>query len=91
MSRYSIPAMSLNNEFSDLNFVAKYVDQLVSTTGDSDYGVVFEWDDNGPVPGGPPVAFLTRRKGGWKRSVVSRYGPGTDDWELGNPEDVNDH
>lgn len=90
MTIYTVPAMAMKNEFSDLAFVAAYVDQLIASTGDVDYGVVFEWDRR-PVLGAPPAAFLTRRKGGWKRSVVLRTRPGNDNWSLGEPEDVNDH
>lgn len=91
MTIYTLPAMAMENEFSDLVFVASYVDQLIASTGDIDYGVVFEWDDDGPGLGGPPRAFLTRQKGGWKRSVVLRTGPENDSWTLGEPEYVNDH
>lgn len=95
MSVYTVPAITLENEFTDLVFVGRYVDSLMASTGDPDYGVVVEWDDNGPAPGSVPVAFLTRRPGGWKRSVVlhkecnARHGKC--DWKLGDPEDVNDH
>lgn len=91
MMIYTVPAMSFENEFTDLAFVARYVDQMVEATGDPDYGVVFEWNEHGPVPGRLPVAFLTRRKGGWKRSLVLKTEPGDGDWTLGEPEDVNDH
>lgn len=90
MTIYTVPAMAMTNEFADLAFVASYVDRLMASTGDIDYGVVFEWDDDGPVPGRPPIAFLTRRKGGWKRSFVLRTRPGNDNWSLAEPEDVND-
>lgn len=90
MTIYTVPAMTMENEFSDLAFVASYVDQLMASTGDIDYGVVLEWDDYGPGPRRLPRAFLTRQKGGWKRSAVLRTRPGHD-WILGEPEDVNDH
>lgn len=90
MTIYTVPAMTMENEFSDLAFVASYVDQLMASTGDIDYGVVLEWDDYGPGPRRLPRAFLTRQKDGWKRSAVLRTTPGHD-WILGEPEDVNDH
>jgi len=66
MTIYSIPAMSLSSEFSDLVFLAKYVDQLVATSGDKDYAVVYEWGEHGPGPF-PPLAVLTRVAGEWVR------------------------
>jgi hypothetical protein len=70
MSSYSIPAMSLTNEFLDLNFVAKHVDQLLATTGDQDYAVVYEWGTHGSGPY-PPLAVLYRVQGEWVRREVS--------------------
>jgi hypothetical protein len=69
MTIYSIPAMSLANEFSDLDFLAKYVDQLVASTGDRDYAVVHEWGDQKPGPF-PPLAVLYRIAGEWVRRDV---------------------
>lgn len=69
MSIYSIPAMSLGGQFSDLDFLAKYVDQLMLNTGDADYGVVYEWGPHGPSPH-PPLAVLYRVEGSWVRRHV---------------------
>lgn len=70
MSCYSLPAMSFHNEFVDLEFVAGYVDSLVKSTGDQDYAVVYEWDEDGPDSGRPPVAVLLRIDGAWERRAV---------------------
>jgi len=70
MSYYSIPAMTMENEFSDLAWVGRYVDGLVKRTGDLDYAIVYEWDENGPG-NWPPVAVLARLDGRWwRRSVL---------------------
>lgn len=69
MSIYSIPAMSLENEFTDLNWLAKYVDNLVKNTGDQKYAEVYEWGPHGPGDW-PPLAVLSRIEGEWvKRDV----------------------
>lgn len=67
---YSIPAMTMHNEFINLDYVAKYVDQLVKSTGDMDYAVVYEWDEDGPDSGRPPVCVLLRIAGAWERRAV---------------------
>jgi hypothetical protein len=93
MSCYSIPALSADNEFLDLAFVGRYADSLVASSGDLDYAIVYEWDDNGPGDW-PPVAVLARINGGWHRrqvlvSVVrTRSGACKFDLEL---EGVNGH
>lgn len=69
MSCYSIPAMSMENEFANLTWLAKYVDGLVEKTGDLDYSIVYEWDDDGPN-GWPPTAVLVRLDGRWWRRPV---------------------
>lgn len=69
MSCYSIPAMTMENEFVDLVFVGRYVDDLVKRTGDLDYAIVYEWDEDGPG-GWPPVAVLARLDGRWWRRPV---------------------
>lgn len=69
MTCYSIPAMASTNEFANLDFVGKYVDDLVKRTGDLDYSIVWEWDDRGPGPQ-PPVAVLARLDGRWWRRPV---------------------
>lgn len=64
---YTIPALTQENDFSDLALVTKYVDQLLkSTGGDLDYGIVYEWirDD---CHDGPPDAVLMRVPGKWIR------------------------
>ena len=70
MSCYSLPAMSCQSEFFDLEFVAGYVDRLVKSTGDMDYAVVYEWDEDGPDSGRPPLAVLLRIAGAWERRGV---------------------
>jgi hypothetical protein len=69
MSCYTIPAMSADNEFFDLVFVGRYVDSLVASTGDLDYCIVYEWDEDGPAKW-PPVAVLARLNGKWWRREV---------------------
>jgi len=69
MSCYSIPAMTMENEFSDLAWVGRYVDGLVKRTGNLDYAIVYEWDENGPGDW-PPVAVLARLDGRWWRRPV---------------------
>lgn len=69
MSCYSIPAMSVRMEFGSLDYLAKYVDHMVATTGDTDYSVVHEWGEHGPGPY-PPLAVLYRIEGQWVRRDV---------------------
>lgn len=69
MSCYSIPAMTMENEFLDLVWVGRYVDDLVKRTGDLDYAIVYEWDEEGPGRW-PPVAVLARLDGRWWRRPV---------------------
>jgi len=96
---YIIPAMSFENRFEDLDFVARYVDGLLKSTGDSDYGVVYEWCDSGP-PGWPPIAVLHREGGQWlRRRVLVSAKSGNVAWKkfgqfrlhLAEPEIVNGH
>jgi len=76
---YAIPALSSENEFSDLGFVAKYVDRLFADTADPDFLVVYEWedqddgvnqDDQDYISSKPPDAVLLRVDGGWERRLV---------------------
>jgi hypothetical protein len=69
MSCYSIPAMTMENEFVDLVWVGRYVDGLIERTCDLDYAIVYEWDDDGPGDW-PPVAVLARLNGKWWRREV---------------------
>lgn len=69
MSIYTIPAMSLQNEFTDLTWLGKYVDNLVATTGDRDYAVAYEWGEHGPGDW-PPLAVLFRVDADWVRRDV---------------------
>lgn len=93
MSFYSIPAMTMENEFTNLSWVGKYVDGLIEKTGDLDYAIVYEWDEDGPGKW-PPVAVLARLDGRWwRRPVVvtvarDRHGACVFDLELA---DVNGH
>lgn len=93
MSCYSIRALSMSNEFTNLVFVGKYVDDLVKRTGDVDYSVVYEWGENGPGDW-PPVAVLARLNGKWWRRAVlvtGKYGSGKFDLELAESVPVNAH
>jgi hypothetical protein len=95
MITFSIPALTMENEFHDLVFVGRYVDDLVERTKDLDYAIVYEWDDDGPGDW-PPVAVLARLNGKWWRRPVLVSGKrgqprrkfGLD---LGPEERVNDH
>lgn len=69
MTCYSIRAMTIENEFVDLDFVGRYVDDLVKRTGDLDYSIVYEWGESGPGDGSP-VAVLAWLDGRWWRRVV---------------------
>jgi hypothetical protein len=94
MSIYSIPAMSLGGEFSDLDFLAKYVDQLLLSTGDRDYGVVYDWGNQKPGPY-PPLAVLYRVDGNWIRRealvTIKRLPNGRREYSWTVEGDVNDH
>lgn len=93
MTSYSIPAMTMENEFSDLAWVGRYVDDLVKRTGDLDYCIVYEWGEDGPAKW-PPVAVLVRLDGRWWRREVlvtvarNRHGKCLFDLELAR---VNGH
>lgn len=93
MSCFSIPALTMANEFLDLVFVGRYVDDLVERTGDLDYAIVYEWDDNGPGEW-PPVAVLARLNGKWWRRevlvTVTRTKTGACKFDL-ELEGVNGH
>jgi hypothetical protein len=57
--------MTMANEFSDLGFVGKLVDDLLKT-GIQDYAFVYEWKER--VDGEfPPVAVLVRTGRKWRR------------------------
>lgn len=73
MSIYSIRALTMENEFTDLVFVGKYVDDLVKRTGDLGYSIVYEWGDDGPGDW-PPVAVLARLDGRWWRRQIPATG-----------------
>jgi hypothetical protein len=67
---YMIPALTHENEFFDLELVGRYVDRLIKSSGDRQYGVVYEWtrDD---FRDGPPDSILMRLSSGdWLRRVV---------------------
>jgi len=96
MSCYSIPAMTMENEFANLAFVGRYVDDLVKRTGDLDYSIVYEWGEDGPNDW-PPVAVLARLDNRWWRRPVlvtaewQRKGECKFDLELAQGEHVNGH
>jgi hypothetical protein len=82
---YRLPALTDEHEFVDLVFLARYVDDLVSQTGNQDFAVVYEWndtDDQGQfidlVEGAPPDAVLLRIAGAWvrRRCVATPRGDG---------------
>lgn len=86
---YRLPALTHEHEFLDLVFVAKYVDQLLQQTGNPDYGVVYEWqdeDDQGEfidlVEGAPPDAVLLRISGAWVRRGVIATPRGNGEFDL---------
>jgi len=93
---YSIPALSFENNFSDLAWVGSYVDGLMASSGDTSYGVIYEWDDDALVDW-PPVAVLRRCDGKWLRRLVlvtASRGRGGINWnglDLGEEEHVNGH
>jgi len=70
---YSIPALGFVNEFVNLDYLAKYVDALLSSSEVSSsmgYSLVYEWDQRGPGER-PPMGALRRIPGkGWERLVV---------------------
>jgi len=72
MTSYSIPAMTMENEFSDLVYVGNYVDELIKKLG-NDYAIVYEWDERGPGEWSP-VAVLARVNGRWSRRLVPGAG-----------------
>jgi hypothetical protein len=59
---YSIPALTLENEFVDLAFVGGYVDSLIEL--DPSYAIVHQW--NGDHIKGAPDAVLRRVGSGWE-------------------------
>jgi hypothetical protein len=71
---YNIPELGFENEFTDLDFLGKYVDSLVKKTGNMDYAVVHEWQDhsalNDPDDVPPPDAVLLRISNSWVRRLV---------------------
>jgi hypothetical protein len=69
MTCFSIPAMSHENEFTDLVWLGLYVDKLVESSGDNSYAIVYEWDGDSPGDG-PLVAVLARLGGRWSRRVL---------------------
>jgi hypothetical protein len=96
MSCYSIPAMTMQNEFSNLVWVGRYVDGLIDRTKDLDYGIVYEWGVEGPGDW-PPIAVLTRVDGQWSRRetlvTIRQNSDGTCffHWELDQSGAVNGH
>lgn len=63
---YSIPAMTMENEFTDLDFVGRYVDALIPS--DPEYATVYQW--NGDEIKGPPDVVLVRVGSTWE--IASR-------------------
>ena len=63
---YSIPALTMENEFVDLDFVGHYVDSLIAI--DPEYATVFQW--NGDEMKGPPDVVLMRVGSTWE--IASR-------------------
>lgn len=96
MKTYTIPALAFEHEFADLAWVGSYVDRLMTSNGETAYGVVYEWDDDANT-GWPPVAVLRRRDGKWFRRpvlVTARVKQNRIRWnglDLGDEELVNGH
>lgn len=74
---YRLPALTTEHEFSNLTFVQKYAESLISDTGNRDFGVVHEWkdtDDQGEfiylVEGAPPDAVFLYIASSWVRRRV---------------------
>lgn len=71
---YLFPIMTADHEFNDLDFVGRYSDSMIAKTGDLDWGVVYEYDDDyfdsDPDPSIPPRAVLLRKEGIWVRNLV---------------------
>lgn len=69
---YQFPAMADEHEFVDLDFVTRYSDSMIAKTGNQDWGVVYEYQDDdlddGACP--PPRAVLLRLDGQWLRRSV---------------------
>lgn len=70
MSTYSLPQMSMSNEFNDLAFLGRLVDDLLKT-GIPEYAFAYEWKC-GPNLEVPPVAVLYRKNGTWTRQATPR-------------------
>ena len=66
MMIYSIPALTMENEFVDLVYLGVYVDSLVKIS--PEYATVHRWD--GDVMDGPPDAVLLRIGSTWE--IVTR-------------------
>lgn len=62
MTVYSIPALTMENEFIDLVRLAAYVDALVAIS--KEYATVHQW--NGDVMDGPPDVVLHRVGAIWQ-------------------------
>lgn len=96
MSCYSIPAMTMENQFASLTLLARYVDDLVKRTGDADYATVYEWGLDGPGDW-PPIAVLVRVDGQWVRRktlvTIRQNSDGTCffHWEVDPSDGVNGH
>jgi hypothetical protein len=66
MMIYSIPALTMENEFADLAWLGAYVDRLVKIS--SEYATVHRW--NGDSMEGPPDDVLLRVGSTWE--IVAR-------------------
>ena len=62
MTVYSIPALSMENEFVDLDFVTRCVDSLILIS--PEYDTVYQW--NGDFVDGPPHVILRRVGSTWE-------------------------
>lgn len=62
MSVYSIPALSMENEFINLAYVARYVDDLLKIS--PEYAIVYQW--NSDFMDGPPDVVLRRIGPTWE-------------------------
>jgi hypothetical protein len=67
---YSLPALTMDNEFEDLVWLGNYIESLVKSTGDLAYCIVYEWDDDEGPHTWPPVAVLAWLNGRWWRRPI---------------------
>lgn len=60
MMTFQIPALTMENEFTNMDFVTKYADGLYRDTKDDSYRIIYCW--GGDEAEGPPQFVLVRNK-----------------------------